>query len=124
VQKQAAALLQYQMSDGSWDSILNDPGYTESEMSGTALVGYGFLKGYHEGWLSRDYLSAALRAWKALNLRLSGDDQERSLHYISGPTQPGSKKKYRNRVRRVSNAHYGIGAYLMLASEFKSSDWE
>lgn len=113
------SILEHQQENGLWDSILNIPGYTFPELSGSALIAYSILKGVNQGWLNKNYLNAAKKALNAITSRIAFDTSREDPIYlpdISGPTNAAPKFMYKL-VAKESNALYGVGIYLMACAE-------
>lgn len=117
----AEGLLTHQMSNGLWDTIINDPGYAYSETSGSVLVAYALAKGFKLGLLEQRHFDAAKAAFYAVTARLenvsTGTDTRYSMKDNSDVTNALPKRWYR-RVKLVSDQGYGVGSYLMAASLF------
>lgn len=112
LQRLAAGLQPYQRPDGQWDSVLNDPGYSYPETSGTALVAYGLARGALAGWLEPGALAPARRAYDGVDARLVETPLGLSLPGVSAPTNALPKVAYRLVPTRPDRA-YGVGAYLL-----------
>jgi unsaturated rhamnogalacturonyl hydrolase len=111
--------LKYQQENGLWDSIVNIPGYTFPETSGSALVAYSILKGINKGWLANKYIHIAKRILNAITSRIVFDlDRVDSIYLpdISCPTNAAPRFMYKI-VGNVPNALYGVGIYLMACAE-------
>lgn len=65
LEAQAAALIQLQAPSGAWRTLLDDPASYE-EVSATAGIGYGLLKGARLGLGGADWRRAGLRALEAV----------------------------------------------------------
>lgn len=113
-QKMAQALAACQQQEGHWTRSLLDPEYAPGyETSGTALILYGYLWGVNHGILSEDdYAAVIQQAWTYLSTIAL---QDRGL---VGYIQPIGEKADPNQTVGVnSTADFGVGAYLMAASE-------
>ncbi len=106
----AARLVELQRADGHWTSSLTNEAISPTpENSGSAFFTYGLAWGINEGLLDREtYLPAVERAWSSLVSNLYADGR---LAYV----QPsGSAPQV---VHRESTDVYGVGAFLLAASE-------
>ena len=122
-------LAPFQEPTGLWDSILNDPGLTYGETSGTSLAAYGIAKGVHRGWIPPDRLEIAKRAFAGVTSRLKPTNRMpgQVIPFLSMPgtswsTHPGSRLNYRL-VPTFADLNYGVGAYLMVASELANEEF-
>jgi rhamnogalacturonyl hydrolase YesR len=113
-QKMAKTLTENQQTEGHWTrSILDEqqaPGY---ETSGTAFFAYGFLWGMNNGLLDKaKYQPVVEKAWKYLTeiaLQENG-----TIGYV----QPiGERADQHQNVNERSTADFGVGAFLLAASE-------
>lgn len=120
--KTADGLLAYQQPTGLWDMIANLPGFSYPETSGTALVSYALAKGVHRGWLPASYLAPAKTAFAGVTAMLLPERDGRTLPWSSGATDPGPRWTY-GLIGSVKNASYGVGAYLLAASELKEESF-
>lgn len=109
-QKMAARLVQLQRNDGFWYASLLDPdSYPAPETSATALISYSIAYGIRNDILDRNRFSDALKkAWSAL---LTAINDEGKLGWVQSI---GADPK---KVTEEMNAIYGVGAFLMAASE-------
>ena len=110
----AKAIIKVQQKDGFWTRSLLDPSHAPGyETSGTAFFTYGLLWGINNGYLKeKTYLPAALSGWKYLStiaLQPTG-----KIGYI----QPIGEKAIPGQVVDInSTANFGVGAFLLAASE-------
>ncbi|WP_024462352.1 glycoside hydrolase family 88 protein [Marinimicrobium sp. LS-A18] len=113
-QKMAATLADAQQPGGYWTRSLLDPEHAPGyETSGTAFFTYGYLWGINNGLLDRNtYLPVALNAWRYLTetaLQESG---------MIGYIQPIGERAIPGQVVDAeSTANFGVGAFLLAASE-------
>lgn len=113
-QKMATTLASAQQPGGYWTRSLLDPEHAPGyETSGTAFFTYGYLWGINSGQLDKDtYLPVALNAWQYLTetaLQESG-----KVGYI----QPIGERAIPDQVVDAeSTANFGVGAFLLAASE-------
>ncbi|MFV0564897.1 MAG: glycoside hydrolase family 88 protein [Flavobacteriaceae bacterium] len=112
--KMALALKKCQQDDGYWTRSMLDPNHAPGpETSGTAFFAYGFLWGINNGVLSKDeYGTVAEKAWTYLSEKAVQENG--SLGYV----QPIGEKAIPGQVVDVnSTADFGVGAFLLAASE-------
>lgn len=103
-------LLELQREDGFWSASLLDPAsYPAPETSGTGFITYAMAYGINEGLLPKDkFLPAVQKGWAAL---VSAVDADGKLGWVQPVgAAPG-------KVTRESTEVYGVGAFLMTASE-------
>ena len=98
--------------EGGWHQVLD---HAESwlETSATGMIFYGMARGVNEGWLDASFAETALKAWKALQSKVTpkGD-----LLDVCGSTDTGDLKYYLNRPRLRGDLH-GFGSYLLAGAE-------
>ncbi|MDH7598376.1 MAG: glycoside hydrolase family 88 protein [Sedimentisphaerales bacterium] len=105
----AQRLIQVQGEDGLWRSSLLDPNaYPVPESSGSGFFCYGLAWGCNKGWLGESYKDAVIKAWRGLLDCVHADGK---LGYV----QPIGDSP--NKVNADSTDIYGIGAFLLAASE-------
>ena len=106
----ASRLTELQQAGGYWTSSLTNPSISPTpETSGSAFFTYGLAWGINEGLLDRDiYLPAVERAWASLVSNLYADGR---LAYV----QPSGSAP--QTVHKESTDVYGVGAFLLAASE-------
>jgi unsaturated rhamnogalacturonyl hydrolase len=110
----AKAIVKAQQKEGYWTRSMLDPKHAPGyETSGTAFFTYGLLWGINNGYLSEKiYLPAALKGWNYLSttaLQPSG-----KVGYV----QPIGEKAIPGQVVDAnSTANFGVGAFLLAASE-------
>jgi len=113
-QNMAKAIIQSQQPDGYWTRSMLDPTHAPgAETSGTAFFTYGLMWGINNGYLDKKiYLPGALKGWKFLStvaLQPSGK---------VGFVQPiGEQAIPEQVVDADSTANFGVGAFLLAASE-------
>jgi unsaturated rhamnogalacturonyl hydrolase len=113
-QKLAAAIKQAQQPEGYWTRSLLDPQHAPGpETSGTAFYTYGLLWGINHGVLNqKDYLPPVQKAWQYLTTTALQPDG--TLGYV----QPIGEKAIPGQVvDKNSTANFGVGAFLLAASE-------
>lgn len=95
-----------------WHQVLD---HAESwlETSATGMIIYGMARGVNEGWLDASFAKTALKAWKALQSKVT---PEGDLLDVCGSTDTGDLKYYLNRPRLQGDLH-GFGSYLLAGAE-------
>ncbi|MFI8380385.1 glycoside hydrolase family 88 protein [Leeuwenhoekiella sp. NPDC079379] len=110
----AAALKSAQQPEGYWTRSILDPAHAPGpETSGTAFFTYGYLWGINNGILDTDtYVPVVEKSWAYLSEVALQDDG--SVGYV----QPIGEKAIPGQVVDVkSTADFGVGAFLLAASE-------
>jgi len=111
----ACAIVDAQNDDGGWSRSILDPGMAPgSETSGTAFFAYGLAWGVRRGVLDEVMARPALeRAWSWLvGTALQPDG-------AVGFVQPvGDRADPRQKLSPRSEAEFGVGAFLLAASEY------
>jgi unsaturated rhamnogalacturonyl hydrolase len=113
-QKMAASLAYAQQEGGYWTRSLLDPEHAPGfETSGSAFFTYGFVWGINNGLLDeKTYLPVAIKAWNYLTTVALQEDGK--LGYI----QPIGERAIPGQVVDAnSTANFGVGAFLLAASE-------
>ncbi|WP_040948933.1 glycoside hydrolase family 88/105 protein [Gorillibacterium massiliense] len=107
-------LLRYQQVDGLWSTVMDRPEFYR-EVSGSAGIGYGYLKAMAGGWLPEraEYKMAAERALHAM---LSYVSEDGTVAEVSGGTPVMESIEAYNQIPRIPTL-YGQGLMLMLISE-------
>lgn len=112
--KMARSVAAAQQPEGHWTRSMLDPSYAPGyESSGTALFTYGYLWGFNNGILSeKEYGATVQKAWNYLTTVALQEDG------AVGYMQPiGEKADPNQTVGRSSVADFGVGAFLLAASE-------
>ncbi len=112
--KMAIALKKAQQEEGYWTRSLLDPNHAPGpETSGTAFYTYGYLWGINNGVLSKEEYEPVIRkSWQYLTTTALGDEGQ------VGYVQPiGERAIPGQQVDENSHANFGVGAYLLAASE-------
>jgi len=112
--KMALALKKEQMPGGFWTRSILDPDHAPGqETSGTAFFAYGFLWGINNDYLpEEEFLPIALNAWDYLVG--SAIDKSGQVGYV----QPIGERAIPGQVvDKNSTANFGVGAFLLAASE-------
>jgi len=110
----AKAIVRSQQKDGYWTRSMLDPQHAPGpETSGTAFFTYGLIWGINNGYLSEcKYRPAAMRGWKYLStVALQSDGRVGYVQPIGEKAIPGQV------VDANSTANFGVGAFLLAASE-------
>lgn len=109
----AKALASCQENEGFWQRSLLDAGYVPGyETSGTAFFLYGYLWGINNGYLEKDEFGGVVdKAWNYLtNIALQDDGRV-------GYVQPIGERANQHKVDAQTTADFGVGAFLLAASE-------
>lgn len=110
----AKSLKEEQQPEGYWTRSILDPAHAPGpETSGTAFFTYGYLWGINNGFLDKKtYLPVVEKSWKYLSqvaLQVDG-----KVGYV----QPIGERAIPGQVVDVnSTADFGVGAFLLAASE-------
>lgn len=109
------AIVTCQDSHGSWHSSLFDAGtYTQPENSASAFFVFGLSWGLNNKILSRKvYLDAVTKGWKSLQKYIHPDGK---LGYVQ-PIGHAPRE-----ITFDMTAPYGVGAYLLAATEMRKLD--
>ncbi len=110
----AKSIVKCQQPNGYWTRSMLDPQHAPGpETSGTAFFTYGLLWGINNGYLKeKTYLPAALKGWQYLStVALQSDGRIGYVQPIGEKAIPGQV------VDANSTANFGVGAFLMAASE-------
>jgi len=112
--KMAQALKSAQQNEGYWTRSLIDSQHAPGpETSGTAFFTFGYLWGLNNGFLSeKSYKKTVLKAWKYLTkTALQPDGRVGYVQPIGEKAIPGQI------VNANSTANFGVGAFLLAATE-------
>ncbi|MCA1745654.1 MAG: glycoside hydrolase family 88 protein, partial [Bacteroidales bacterium] len=112
--KMAQTLADIQQEGGYWTRSLLDPEHAPGyETSGTAFFTYGYLWGINNGFLDEEsYWPVALKAWDYLTN--TAVQENGKLGYV----QPIGERAIPGQVVDVnSTSNFGVGAFLLAASE-------
>ena len=113
--KLADAVVACQQPEGYWTRSMLDPEHAPGpETSGTAFFTYGLLWGINNGYLQgQKYLDAARKGWNYL--RHTALQKDGAVGYV----QPIGEKAIPGQVvDKNSVADFGVGAFLLAASEY------
>ncbi len=117
-QSLAQSTLNYQQTNGMWDTLITSPGSAYEESSGTALLAYAYHKGHRLNLLDKRFQDASIKSYTALTARLFLKGEQRIMGEISWLTMPYTKLGYQL-IPRKKNLAFGIGSLLLLASEMQ-----
>ncbi|WP_239805727.1 glycoside hydrolase family 88/105 protein [Croceicoccus hydrothermalis] len=113
-QEMAAKLKTIQKPDGYWAPSLLAPEGSPPETSGTGFFTYGIAWGINNGLLPREqYEEVARRGWMALTRAIQPDGR---LGYVQ---QVSDRPEL---VAAQDTQYYGVGAFLLAASEMAELD--
>lgn len=116
----AGGILSYQDENGMFHQVTNDP-FSYAETSSTAMFALSFLRGYKNGWLTKEYKTAAEKAWRALTDYCI--DKDGNLYGVCrGSGFSFREEYYRDELSWVLNDTHGIGIVLLLASEIAETE--
>jgi rhamnogalacturonyl hydrolase YesR len=110
----AVALQKAQQPEGYWTRSLLDPAHAPGpETSGTAFNTYAYLWGINHGVLDKkQYLPTALKGWQYLaTVAVQPDGAVGYVQPIGEKAIPGQV------VDKNTTANFGVGAFLLAASE-------
>lgn len=110
----AKAIAEAQQDEGYWTRSMLDPEHAPGpETSGASFFTYGFLWGVNNGILDEEeYLPTIKRSWQYLTETALQEDG--SIGYV----QPIGEKAIPGQiVDKESTADFGVGAFLLAASE-------
>jgi unsaturated rhamnogalacturonyl hydrolase len=111
--KHIDGLIAVQAESGLWRQVLNHPELWE-ETSCTAMFAYGIARAVNRGWVDRDKLQYAEKAFQGLNTRVTKDG---GLIGTCQGTGIGMEVDfYKNRQRPFDDDH-GPGAVLLALTE-------
>ena len=112
LQQISARLAMLQGADGLWHAGLLDPAsYPLPEISGSALFVYGMAYGVNRGYLdAATYRPVIAKAWAGIVKNIYADGR------LGGIQQTGAEPAF---YLPTSSFNYGVGGYLLAASELK-----
>jgi len=117
-QKTSEALLKYQRSDGTFETVFNKVGKTYRELSATALICGGWLDGIAQGILDQSvYLAPAMKGYDACENSIIYENGGVFFPEISRPTVPMKiiPYTYYRLMPRGRNWNYGVAALALAA---------
>lgn len=91
---QAHTLKKLQSQSGLWHTVLDDPASYE-EVSGSAAITAGILKGIKLGILDDSYLDCA---WKGVRAVMNNIDEEGTVLNVSGGTGMGADREHYKKI--------------------------
>jgi unsaturated rhamnogalacturonyl hydrolase len=109
---QAAALKKLQDRSGLWHTVLTDPESYE-EVSGSAAIAAGILKGIRFGILDDSYLECAERAVRAI---LENIDEDGTVLKVSGGTGMGMDAEHYKNIL-IAPMAYGQALVILALAE-------
>ncbi len=112
LQAQVDALLPLQTQSGAWRTLLDDPSSYE-EISATAGIGYGLLKGYRLGLGTAAWRTAGLRAVEAVMRNI---DENGTVLNVSYGTRMGHDLQFYRDIP-IQPTGYGQALSILCLSE-------
>ena len=109
---QVNALLPLQAASGAWRTLLDDPSSYE-EISATAGIGYGLLKGYRLGLGTPEWKAAGLKAVQAV---LDNIDENGTVLNVSYGTRMGHDLQFYRDIP-IQPTGYGQALSILCLSE-------
>ena len=91
---QVRTLKKLQSQSGLWHTVLDDPASYE-EVSGSAAITAGILKGIKLGILDDSYLDCA---WKGVRAVVNNIDEEGTVLNVSGGTGMGADREHYKKI--------------------------
>ena len=112
LREMSARIAQLQGADGLWHAGLLDPAsYPLPEISGSALFVFGMAYGVNQGYLdAKVYRPVIERAWAGILKHVYADGR------LGGIQQTGAEPAF---YLPASSFNYGVGGFLLAASELK-----
>lgn len=106
-------------TSGLWFTVLNRPGETYLETSGSALFNYGILKGMNEGMLDKNVHSTVVeKAIIGVKAKIDISSGKPVVIGISKGTQPDGFDNY-NGVEVGNDIPYGVGGVILALIEYQ-----
>ncbi len=106
-------LIPHQAESGCWRQILDHHELWE-ETSSTAMFAYGIARSVNRGWIEKEYLRIALKAFEGISSRITADGA------IVGTSEGTGLRReldyYVTRKRPLDDNH-GIGPVLLALTE-------
>ncbi len=113
LKKHIDGLIPLQAESGRWRQILDHHELWE-ETSSTAMFTYGIARAVNRGWIEKDYLRIAIKAFEGINSRITADGA------ITGTSEGTGLRReldyYVTRKRPLDDNH-GIGPVLLALTE-------
>lgn len=113
------AVLKWQHKDGSFSTLLGRLGaYKES--SATALIAEGWMHAVRKGYLPKEYLEPAMKAYEWADSCVTEEDGKVLMTKISGPTIPLHVFPWFGYalVPKKANWSYGMAGYVWASIEY------
>lgn len=114
LERQVAALAQYQQESGLWNTLLDDAG-SYVEASATAGFAYGILKAVRKRYISEEYKTMGIKAVDALISDFINDEGE--LINTSFGTAMGADLDYYRNIP-LTSMPYGQAMAILCLSEY------
>jgi unsaturated rhamnogalacturonyl hydrolase len=124
----SASLARYQDKTGMWFQVIDKGDRPDNwvESSGTAMFAYAFAKGYAKGYLGKEYLRKAQKAFEGLQNEIYFDDEGK--FYLTGTVKVGTLNPkvskgdydYYVGVDRRTNDFKGVAAFMYLSLALES----
>ena len=108
-----ASLIRYQVDDGMWRQVLNNPNSYE-ETSCTAMFAIAIARGISNGWLSKKYKGYAVKAWKAVADHITSKG---IVQGICRGTEIGADEQFYMNRKTIDNDPRGLGAVITAGIE-------
>ncbi|MEJ2634363.1 MAG: glycoside hydrolase family 88 protein [Calditrichia bacterium] len=106
-------LIRFQDSSGMWHQVLDHPeSYPETSCS--AMFVLALARGVNQGWLNRDFGTAAEKGWAGIRAKI---DSTGVVHGICRGTGIGPDLNYYMKRPTFDNDPRGLGAVLVAATE-------
>ncbi|MDP4208987.1 MAG: glycoside hydrolase family 88 protein [Bacteroidota bacterium] len=101
--KMMASLLKYQLPDGMWRQLIDDP-EAWPETSGSAMFTFALITGVKNGWLDKKTFGpAARKAWLALVSYINENGDVKDV--CEGTNKRNDRRFYLNRKRITGDMH-------------------
>lgn len=114
--KQVEAIVAAQDPSGLFWTVVNRPGESYLETSGTALFAAGMARGYRVGLLDPSVLPVIELAMDGIATQIIDEPAGPIVTGISGPTTVGDFEHYAA-IEVGDNIHYGVGAVILALIE-------
>ena len=101
---------------GLWWTVMDRPGETYLETSGSALFAYGMARAYRYGVLGEEQRAVALKAIEGIEQMIRTDDDGPVVTGVSLATDPWSFEEYAS-VPVGDDVNYGVGAVILALIE-------
>jgi rhamnogalacturonyl hydrolase YesR len=111
--KHIEGLVSYQAASGLWHQVLDHRELWE-ETSCSAMFAYGIARAVSRGWIEKDYLKIAQKAFAGLNSRITRDG---AILGVCQGTSIGENLDYYLTRQRPFDDNHGQGAVLLALTE-------